>query len=150
MQFSYRLTGTGWAEARVSDEHHSVVLTASYLSDSLGELLLAIATLQDGDTSAVCSWQEEPGEYRWLFSTDGDVVTIKVLAFPDWWPPRPDEEGVVVFTTKQHLNGIATAIVAGSRAVLEEWGEEGYLAKWVDFPFPTGLLELIEAKTAGA
>lgn len=38
MEFSYRLTGTGWAEAWVADGSITATITASYLEDALGEL----------------------------------------------------------------------------------------------------------------
>jgi hypothetical protein len=150
VDFSYRLTGTGWAEARLSDGDHSVALSASYLSDALGELLLAIACLQEGAQDAECFWEEEPGEYRWLLRRDGDSVVVTVVAFDDCWPHLPIDDREVVFTTRASLKEVATAVVTGCRAVLDDWGEEGYLKKWVEHPFPTELLEIVSAGAAGA
>ena len=42
VEFKYRLVGTGWAEARIEDEEAWAGLTASYLSDALGNLLEAV------------------------------------------------------------------------------------------------------------
>lgn len=41
MKFSYKLTGTGWGEAHIADDLAEIVLPTSYLSDVLGELLMA-------------------------------------------------------------------------------------------------------------
>ena len=41
LTIDYRLTGTGWAGCRVTDAGASCELTASYLSDALGSLVLA-------------------------------------------------------------------------------------------------------------
>jgi hypothetical protein len=150
VEFSYRLTGTGWAEARIGDGHRSVALSASYLSDALGDLLLAIACLQDGAEEAECVWEEEPGEYRWLFRRDAGGVVVTIIAFDHSWPHLPNEAGEVVFTTKASLKDIAAAVVTGCRAVLDDWGEEGYLRKWVEHPFPTELMETVRARTANA
>jgi hypothetical protein len=43
VEFGYRLPGTGWAEARMSDEAAAVTLIASCLDDALGVLLPAVA-----------------------------------------------------------------------------------------------------------
>lgn len=135
---------------RGSATEHSVALSASYLSDALGELLLAIACLQEGAEEAECFWEEEPGEYRWLFRRDGDSVVLTVVAFDDCWPHLPIEDGEVVFTTRASLKDIATAVVTGCRAVLDDWGEEGYLKKWVEQPFPTELVDIVGAWAARA
>jgi hypothetical protein len=42
------------------------------------------------------------------------------------------------------------AFTTGIRAVLDEWGEEGYLAKWTEHPFPTDLLRTVESRIDGA
>lgn len=150
VEFSYRLTGTGWAEARVGDGDRSVALSVSYLSDALGELLLAIACLQEGAEEAQCFWEEEPGEYRWLFRREDDAVVVTIIAFEDCWPHLPNEAGEVVFTTKASLKDIATTVVTGCRAVLDNWGEAGYLKKWVEHPFPTDLMETVGARATSA
>jgi hypothetical protein len=41
MRFEYRLTGAGWAKARIADGTCEAVLTASYLSNALDALLEA-------------------------------------------------------------------------------------------------------------
>ncbi len=33
---------------------------------------------------------------------------------------------------------------------LDEWGKDGYLAKWIEHRFPTGLLELVESGIGSA
>jgi hypothetical protein len=134
MEFEYRLTGTGWAEARIADDTSHLVLTASYLSDALGDLLEAIGLLLEGVSEARCSWEEEPGEYRWIFVRTGDnAVQLNIL----------DQRGVLVFSTTQLLGVFARAIADGAAATLGEYGEAGYLAEWVKAPFPTAHLAFI-------
>jgi hypothetical protein len=45
VEFTYRLVGTGWAEARIADEQGWAALSPSYLTDALGNLLEAVGTL---------------------------------------------------------------------------------------------------------
>ena len=122
-----------------------MTLPASYLTDALGQLLLALAELIEGSAFATASWDEEPGEYRWLFSRDGRRVSLQVLAFPDGWPRLPAADGTLVFASEGELDEMARAFTKGMRAVLEEWGEDGYKEKWHADPFPTEFLELVES-----
>jgi hypothetical protein len=46
--FEYRLVGTGWAEARIGDDVSHATVTASYISDALGDLLYAVWRLTEG------------------------------------------------------------------------------------------------------
>jgi hypothetical protein len=148
VEFTYRLTGTGWAEARIADGSSSATMTASYLEDALGVLLEAVGVLLEGADEARCSWQEEPGEYRWVFERAGTDVRLRVLAFRDVYSREPDDEGVVVFETRQALTEMAAVIADGGQAVLDELGEDEYLRRWVDFPFPLGHLQMIQAQLA--
>lgn len=145
MEFSFRLTGTGWAEARVAHGTEWATIPASYLSDALGEVLLALVELQDGEDLAVASWEEEPGEYRWLFSRTDSNVTLRILAFRDSYPRLPDDDGSEVFSATCSLIEMARAFSQGARSVLSDEGEDGFQRKWVEYPFPTALLEAVES-----
>ena len=144
MEFDYRLTGLGWAEARVSDGASTATITASYLDDALGDLLEAVGVLLEGAEEARCSWTEEPGESRWTFRREGAAVQLRVLVFPGMYSHEPDGTGVVVFDTLQPLREVARAIATGAQAVLDEHGEDGYLQRWYEHPFPSGHLEAIQ------
>ena len=93
MEFNYRLTGTGWSEARIADDLSWAALTASYLSDALGDLLEAVGTILEGAAEACVSWQEEPGEYRWIFVREGDLVHLRILGFALRWRRRSQARG---------------------------------------------------------
>lgn len=121
-------------------------LTASYLSDALGNLLEAVGVLLEGADESACSWDQEPGENRWLFTRTGPSVHLRILALPDQFPPRPDAEGALVFETRQPLETLAAAVADGAAAVLATHGEQKYLDLWVDHPFPTDLLRLVQGR----
>jgi hypothetical protein len=149
VEFTYRLVGLGWAEARLVDGAASATITASYLSDALADLLEAVAGLLAGAEETRCCWEEEPGEYRWIFRQDGRRVDLDVLWFDDDYDPETDfrgvdEQGKLVFTTQQSLRVLAAAIADGAGLVLAEHGEEGYLAQWHLYPFPTETLARVQ------
>ncbi len=41
LQIDYKLTGSGWAECTIADGEKSCTVTVSYLTDALGDLVLA-------------------------------------------------------------------------------------------------------------
>jgi hypothetical protein len=68
VEFLYELTGTGWSECRLSIGDARCEVTASYLSDALGELASAVEdVLRWPGVDARAVFVEEPGEYRWRF-----------------------------------------------------------------------------------
>lgn len=144
VEFVYRLTGTGWSEARLTIGAASTPLSASYLDDALGDLVRATAALAQADSTVRVSWAEEPGEYRWVFDRSGDAVSVRVLWFDSLWGPDPDEKGKVLLNATCSVKAFQRAIASGARAVLNEWGETGYRAKWVEHDFPTTALIEIE------
>lgn len=101
MEFVYRLVHMGWAEARISDGTQSTTPTASYLRDALGDLLEAVGVLLEGAKTARCSWEEEPGEYRWVYNRRGADIELCIIFFRDLWSFEPDEKGTVVFETRR-------------------------------------------------
>jgi len=140
VEFAYELVGTGWAAAHITHGDQTVEITASYLSDALGDLLLAVWTLTEGETDARYSWDEEPGEYRWLFHRDGDSVDMHVLEFGELWGGRPDEHGRTVFRAHVPLRSLVVAVAGAAVGVEEQHGHEGYRKKWVDHDFPADTL----------
>jgi hypothetical protein len=152
VRFTYRLAGTGWSEGRLVIGDRFADATASYLSDALGDLLRAALELARGAENARASWDEEPGEYRWIFNRTGERVRVRVLAFPEWRAimDAPDEDGEMLLDASCAVGELIAAIAAGARKVLHEWGEDGYEAKWVDHPFPSRELEALEGLGRGA
>jgi hypothetical protein len=148
VEFGYRLTGTGWATARLADGRSSAEVTASYLSDALGNLLAAVVALLDGAAEARCSWDQEPGENRWVFERRGSDVHLRILGFRGRRKPGPDQAGTLLFETTEPLPAMARAIADGAEAVVAEYGEQGYLDHWLLHPFPTAQLATIHARLA--
>ncbi len=148
VEFVYRLTGTGWATAQLADGHGSADITASYLSDALGNLLAAVIALLDGAAEARCSWDLEPGENRWVFERVGSDVHLRILGFRGRRKPGPDQGGTVLFETDERLTVMAAAIADGAEAVVAEYGEQGYLDHWLLHPFPTAPLAMIRTRLA--
>lgn len=138
--FEYRLVGSGWSEGTIRDDEAHATLTASHLSDALRSLLEAVALVTEGQAEARCSWEEEPGEYRFVLRRDGNDVALSVLGF-DELRGRPDEEGTVIFLTRQSVLRVARVILAAAQKVLDDVGLDGYREMWVQHEFPSAALE---------
>jgi hypothetical protein len=149
VEFDYTLTGTGWAEARIKSGAAFAHLAPSYLSDALGDLLGALLELRRGQSNARCSWEDEPGEWRWLFAMSGDQLRVRILEFNDQYDQEPDSAGRQVFAAHESLDAVVTAVAQAARRLLEESGEDEYLRRWVEHPFPTESLLALEATLPG-
>jgi hypothetical protein len=141
----YDLTGTGWSECRFSIGDAHCDLTASYLSDALGDLAAAVEDVlrwPGVDSRAV--FVEEPGEYRWRFVSAGeDRVVVKIVEFPDWGR-KQDSAGKVIFESECRRRDLGRAMAAELRRIQATLGENGYREKWVNHDFPTARLVAIE------
>jgi hypothetical protein len=145
MRFEYELVGTGWAKAIVANESSEATVTASYLSDALGDLLYMVWRSLESEPEVRCSWEEEPGEYRWIMRRAGDDARLRVLDFDGGHPRRPDESGRLVFETSEPVLAIARAIALGASRCLAENGARRYADIWrTEFPFKT--LRLVQSR----
>jgi hypothetical protein len=144
VEFSYRLTGVGWGEAIVGCNEKTVTLTTSYLTDVLHDLLTAVQLLLEGATESRCSWDLEPGQYRWIFVRNAGSANLQILGMDDFWNDIPDDEGTEIFTCTEPLLAMATGIVLGIQSVLDQYGEDEYLERWVEHPFPTAILRAVK------
>ena len=143
MEFRFELGHAGWASADISHGGTSVRLTASYLSDALGNLLSAVADLTDGASEASCTWDEEPGEFRWAFNvgSSGVALAITTIDFDEVWA---DDQ--LIFRATVPLDELVKAVAEGAEATLQEHGEAGYLHRWGRFPFPTQQLARLRSR----
>jgi len=149
IEFDYQLTGRGWSAARIADDSGSARLSASYLSDALRHLLEAVALSVEGVPEARCSWNEEPGEYRWILRRSGEQVIGTILWFDELWSGLADQQGRHVFETIQDAHALGVAVAGGARRLLDELGPEEYERQWSEHPFPKDALDRLRRAIAG-
>ena len=143
MKFSFKLTGSGWGEATLSDDGSSATITGGYCTDASGDLLRTILRLLEGVSDVRFSWDNEPQEYRWIFVQRDSRVTLQILRFQDIYEHCPDAQGEPVFETSDELSEVARAIVEGYDGLVEDIGIDGYNEEWHLNPFPSSELETI-------
>lgn len=137
LSIEYRLTGVGWAECRATCGEASCLTSASYLSDALGDLVRAATALLSGFSAVTFSFEEEPGEYRWVIrSPRVNEIDLAIFEFADLYAWLPDSEGQEVFRIRCVPETFARAVFEAATRVLVEEGEAGYAQKWLEHPFP--------------
>ena len=149
LYLTYRLRGHGWAEATISQDGPGVTLTASYLSDALGDLTAAVVALLGGAEEQMVCWEEEPGEYRWYFTRAGAQVRVRIAWVPDNEPGRMRPREEEVFVASCALARLAAQVRGALRQLLAEHGAAGYLAGWIRYPFPMADFQRLVEATRG-
>jgi len=150
--FSYQLETVGWSMAVVSDGKRTVALTASYLSDALGDLTRAVIALLQGAEQATLTWHEEPGVAEWRFERQGDDVDVRITLF-DIWSSSPVVRARLVepaFQMRYPLGRLAGEVLDELWQVQETVGVDGYQERWKMHAFPlreyTQLRELLRER----
>ena len=143
MRFTFDLLGVGWAEARLQSEHRVVDLRGGYCTDASGDLLRALLRLFDGSIEERFSWDDEPREYRWVFSRSADKETLKILEFEIIHEHLPDIEGTLLFVAQESLGMVAIGICDGYDRYLADHGVEAYNQEWKLNSFPEADLEAL-------
>ena len=135
LRLSYILHEHGWAMASISDGVATVEMDVSFLSDALGDLARAARGILRGMPEATFSFQQEPGEHRFVVSRGGDGrVSVNVYRFPDTF--SRSRRGELVMTIECGLREFATECINCLRRVLDEHGEAGYRERWRNADFP--------------
>jgi hypothetical protein len=90
LNIDYRLSGSGWARCTVRFGDAQCEISASYLSDALGKLVLSAVAVLSGFQALSLGFDEEPGEYRWSITRVGaDDISIRLLSFDRLWAISP-------------------------------------------------------------
>src|SRR5687768_15532173 len=115
----------GWADCHIAVDGHEATVTASYLSDGIGDLAASVASLLRGAPDSTIVFAEEPGEYRWtLERRDPDRVGIHVLATPGL-AANPGQGEIIVLDAECRLRTFAGQFASELRRLHDEFGAEG-------------------------
>ena len=144
--FNLALDAPGWADPVIEHDERRLSMTASYLTDALGDLLDALIQLVNGWSSAGFEWTEEPAGWRWtLHRPDQECVDVTIRYRLDAMSPlEPPDEYEARFHVQLELGELVDAVSEGARRCLAEHGPEGYALQWQQHPFPTLQLEALE------
>jgi len=143
LQFSWELSGAGWATCRIADGSSERKDHVSYCTDALADLLHGVAGLYGPRSVQRFSFDLEPAEVRWVLRSHGQGVEILIYRFPDMSMSfdLPDDEGELSWSSTQPRSVVGHAVVEAAQTVWQQHGEEGYRKKWMQHPFPVSALQ---------
>jgi hypothetical protein len=148
LTIDYRLAGSGWADCTIRSNGRECKLSASYLSDALGKLVLAAAAVLAGAHSVSVGFDKEPGEYRWsIVCTDAGAMRVSILSFQDLWGNLPDADGTPMLSVTCAPLDFGNAVREAAEAVLSKHGLADYNAQW-GHDFPSKELDLLQSYIA--
>lgn len=82
LQFSWELSGSGWATCRIADGPSERKDIVSYCTDALADVLHGVAGLYGPNPVHRFSFDLEPAEVRWVLRSMGSDVRISIYRFP--------------------------------------------------------------------
>ncbi|MGW2239745.1 hypothetical protein [Streptomyces sp. NPDC001759] len=143
LQFSWELSGSGWARCHIKDRSAERNDIVSYCTDALADLLHSVAGLYGPMPVQRFSFDLEPAEVRWVLRGRGADVDMAIYRFPDMSASfdAPDREGKLVWSSAQPRDLLSHVVVEAAQAVLQIHGEDGYRTKWVQHSFPIAALQ---------
>lgn len=146
MKVVYTLAEAGWATSTVSDGDKRREMTISYLTNAPLDMIKAAIAILEGAESVRFSFDDEPGEHRWIIQAKetNEALQVRVLWFDDICCALPDEAGVEVFRCYSTRRAFAGEIRAALREVLQRHGMKGYKRRWVNARFPIKRLRQLE------
>jgi hypothetical protein len=145
VKLQYELDGLGWATCTVEADGQQVKTSASYLSDALGDLTNAVASMLRGEPEATAFFAEEPGEYQWQFKRQGpDRFQVRILASPWLAGQGRGVELRPIFDVECPIRTFARVLVSELQRLLEKHGEAGYRELWVLYDFPLAKLQELQ------
>ena len=78
MEFTLDIDDLGRFVARIGDAGAEAVVTASNVPNAGRDLLGALADAEAGGDGE-CTWEEQGGDYRWMFKRVGGQLTVAVM-----------------------------------------------------------------------
>lgn len=143
IHISCKFTGRGWIEATLLTEEKEVTIRATYFSDAPNDLIVAVALLLEGANETMCKWQEEPGEYRWIFKRDNNLVNIQVFQVEQSFSKKNNKSGIMVFADKEDLYLFTRQILNEFNTITFEFNSESYKNNW-GYEFPLSALNRLK------
>ena len=137
------LIGHGYMEATLTHDEDVISAEASYLSDAPSDLIHTVRSLLEGRNEAMCRWQDEPGEFRWLFHREDDRLFIALLWFEENFSKKRDEDGEVLFADEDDLHCFAGRVLSAFHALSMNCSPADYEAQW-GYPFPQRALRRLQ------
>lgn len=142
------LPAHGWATVRLTAPGVALEFTASYTPrDSITDLARVAVGLIPGVPEQIVTWNTEPREYDFRFTTAGGRTRLEVRQFPDYRRQR-GREGAVAAVIDGDTVAVARALWRGLRRLEGAVAAEEFATAW-RHPFPTATIEQLGEHVRG-
>jgi hypothetical protein len=138
--FSCQLVDRGWIEVALATEDNEVKFIASYLSDAPNDLINALILLIEGANETTCLWQDEPGEYRWVFKKQGTHFELKILRLEEIFNRQNNENAHLIFCGTDILVKFVHRVLREFNTIKARHTVYGYKNLW-GHEFPSKAIE---------
>jgi hypothetical protein len=143
---TYSLDNHGCANFAVSNGEPSLQISASYLSDALGDFARAARGVLRGMLEVAFQFVCEPGQHRFVIARRDEDILIQIFYLPREFAVRLNKAELVL-TAAADVRSFANVAINCLRRVLDEHGEEGYRRRWKNHEFPRQeLADLLELR----
>lgn len=128
--FSCQLVEYGWIDVTLATLDNEIKIIASYLLDAPNDLIIALALLLEGLNETVCLWQDEPGEYRWVFTKQENYFELKILQLEETFSHKSNENANLIFCGTDNLVKFSHKILREFDAIKIQHTVDGYKKLW--------------------
>ena len=135
IDFSCKLVDHGWIEVILTTETDELKIEPSFLSDAPCSLIMALTSLLEGQSEAVCEWQDEPGEYRWIFTRKKDSFELGIYYFKETFSRRENKYGDRIFFDEEVSLKFARKVLREFGRIKREYTASEYEDLW-GYGFP--------------
>ena len=136
MKITYALDDSGWATATFTDNDKEVSVSASYLHDTLKQLVEAAINLNEGAQTSCVVFMNEPGEFQLVLDKQNETYSLR--AYDDWasWDMFPIENYNEVLNGTVNISIFCKQVLDLTDKIYVEYGIDGYKGNWIEHDFP--------------
>ena len=127
----------GWLPVELDAGDQHLAFVASYVYDSLSQLVQALITLLAAEGLTIAKWNTEPAEYEFRFSPSEDAARLEVVEFAD--TRRVQAQGTTVFAIDASRREV---VLPFWRALSALQTDAGFEQGW-GTPFPSRDMRLL-------
>lgn len=146
IEIDYILEDAGWAIVKISNEYKQIVLSASYLHDSLKNLAESAIELNTKQEKTVI-FMDEPGEY-WLVlkKLDNSKIEYQLRWYEHWASKNliSEEKYKLMLSGSTTLPKYINQIRKNLIHIHENIGPVLYKEKWIQYEFPQYEYQLLK------
>ncbi|WP_129688995.1 hypothetical protein [Gottfriedia acidiceleris] len=146
MNFTYELSGRGWAVGKIEVNSNVINFTTSYLSNPLLDMLNALLSLIPECVpyplkQTSFEWYDEPGGSTWkLERIKSSQLSIEIVYYAD------DRKSKIVQQMKEVCNIVdfCRTVVNALEKLLKKHGTDAYKELWVNDEFPINKFHMLK------